>query len=569
MSTSALSNAGRHTAAAFTITLAGLLAGCSGDSGVLARVNRHPITVETFNEVARGNAQQLQGHPDSVKARLLRDLVDRELLVQAALSLGLDRTPEFQRFRHTVEDQIIKETLYQRLVGGPFPVSEAEVRAIYDRRGTATRGRLIYAADEATIRQAWENLMGGEDFALVADRYNPTGMVPPGGDIGFLQPGTLLAPLDEILRTGTIGKLYGPVAASTEGWFILRIEERRPEAQPPLEQIRAQLGEMLRQRKQRLAIAHAIDRLRAEYQVTVVPGAPQLMSGRLRPVPGDAPTPQTPPPPSAEERGTVLARYQGGTYTLGEAYDELIGGQGGRIDFAMIPTVHRWIQAQTIERAAVVEARRRHIGDEPAVQRRIRERLNNDLLDGFYQAQVIARIQIEREDFRVAYERYRAALVRLQSAHVLWVTVTDSAAAAALAAQAGQAPSLRDAAATAGLGVRVSEESLTFPSDSPLWTRFEDRIATMLAGEIAGPFTVDGRWLVFQLRDKVQEAPAFEDLPAGVLGQLQGVAAEVKREARLRALTDSLRQAFAPVIVHTDRLRRLPWPPAGAGPAGG
>lgn len=549
-------------------TLVCLLCGCSADPGVLARVNRQPITLAQFNEAARGNMQQLEGPADSAKARLLKDLVDRELLVQGAIAQRLDQTPDFQAYRQTLEGQLMREALYQRLLGGPFPVSEAEVRTLYDRRGTATRARLIFADDETLARQAAKDLARGEDFAVVADRYNPTGMVPPGGDIGFLLPGALLAPLDDILRTGTPGEVLGPVSAMSEGWFIVRIEERRPQTQPPFEQDRAQLAEMLRQRKQRLAVARVIEQLRVEHGVEVAPGAPQLLSGKLRPVPGEAVVPQAPPPPSPEDRGLVLARYQGGTYTLGEAYDDLTNGVGGRIDFAMIPSVERWIQSQTIERAALIEAGRRRLADEPELKRRVRERLNNYLLDGYYQAQVIGRIRIEPGDFRAAYDRYRPSLVRLQSARLLSVSVVDSAAAAALAAQAGQAASLREAAATAAVGGRVNEETLTFPAESPLWTQFENHIATMSPGAIAGPFPIDGRWLIFQLREKRQDAPSFESLSPAMVGQLQGVATEIKREARLLALTDSLRHAF-PVTVRDDRLRRLPWPPAPANPGGG
>ncbi len=564
--------AGRRPAAVTDLApavLACLLCGCSTDPGVLARVNRQPITLAQFNEAARGNLQQLAGPPDSAKARLLKDLVDRELLVQGALGQRLDQTPEFQAYRRTLEGQVLREALYQRLLGGPFPVSDAEIRTLYDRRATATRARLIYAFDETLAREAAKDLDRGEDFAVVADRYNQPGMVPPGGDIGFLQPGTMLASLDDILRTSAPGKVVGPISAGTEGWFILRVEERRPQPQPPFEEGRAQLGEMLRQRKQRLAVARVIEQLRVEHQVVVAQGASQLLSGKLRPVPGDSRVPQTPPPPSPQDRQLVLARHQGGTYTLGEAYDDLMSGGAGRLDFAMLPSVERWIQSQTIERAALVEAHRRRLADEPDVKRRMRERLNNYLLDGYYQAQVLGRIRIGPEDFRAAYERYRPSLVRLQSARVLSVSVGDSATAAALAAQAGQASSLREAAATAAVGGRVSEETLKFPAESPLWTQFENHLATMSPGAIAGPFPIAGRWLIFQLREKLQDAPSFENLPAAMVGQLQGVATEMKREARLLVLTDSLRQTF-PVTLHTDRLRRLPWPPAPAGntPAG-
>jgi len=307
------------------------------------------------------------------------------------------------------------------------------------------------------------------------------------------------------------------------------------------------------------------EQLKTEYHVVVVPGAAQFMSSRLRTAPGEGPIAQPPPPPGPADRRRVLCRFDGGAYTLGEAYDDLIGGGAGRVDLGVTASVVRWLQSQAVERAAVSEARHRHLGDEPAVQRRMRERLNNYLLDGYYQRHVLARVTVEPEDYRAAYERYRSSFVRLSRARVASVTFTDSAAAAALAQQAGRAPSLRDAAATAGLAGRVADESLTFPAGSPLWTQFENHIMTMRPGEIAGPIQVEGGWIVFQLIDKQQDAPPFEALSAATRSQLQGVATEMKREARLAAVTDSLRQALAPMVVYADRLRRVPWPPAISG----
>jgi peptidyl-prolyl cis-trans isomerase C len=545
-----------------------LLCGCSSDRGVLARVKGQPITVAQFLEVARGNPQRLEGPPDSAKARLLDDLVDRELLVQGAIAQGLDKTPEFAAFRQRLEAQLLRETLYQRLVGGPFPVSDAEVRELYDRRSTETHARLIFAFDEGLARQAAKDLERGEAFEVVADRYNQPGMVPPGGDVGFVQPGSLLPPLDDVVRTSAPGKPIGPLAVGTEGWFIVRVESRRPMTQPPFEEARGQLGEMLRQRKQRLAISRAIEQLRVEHKVVVVPGAAQQLSGKLRSAPGNTGIPETPPAPGLEDRSFVLARYQGGTYTLGDAYDEMTAGTAGQVDLGMTPSVERWIRSQTIERVALIEAKQRRLADEPVLKSRLRERLNNSLLDAYYQSQVIGRIRIEPEDYRAAYERYRTNFVRLQSARVVSVSIVDSAAAATLAVQAGRAPGLREAAATAGLGGAVSEETLTFPAASPLWTQLENQIAMMPPGTVAGPFPVEGRWLVFQVREKQQDAPPFESLPPERVGQLQGMATEIKREARLLVLTDSLRQAFAPVIIHSDRLRQVAWPPAPAEAAG-
>jgi hypothetical protein len=230
----------------------------------------------------------------------------------------------------------------------------------------------------------------------------------------------------------------------------------------------------------------------------------------------------------------------------------------------MVPSVERWLRSQVLERAALLEARRRRLDEEPAVQRRVRERLNNTLLDGFYQRHVIGEIRLDPGDLEATYQRHQASFVRLRSARVVSVTLADSAAAATLAAQVVTAPSLREAAATAATGVPVSEERLVFPAESPLWTQFETHLTAIQPGQSAGPFRIPSGWLIFQLLEKQQGAPPFEALNAGARAQLQGVALELKREARLAALTDSLRRAFAPIVVYSDRLRRIPWPPVAA-----
>src|SRR5262245_40623241 len=252
---------------------------------------------------------------------------------------------------------------------------------------------------------------------------------------------------------------------------------------------------MLRQRKQRAAFAHVFDQLKTDYKVTVVPGAPQFLADRLRAVPGQGPVSQAPPPPGPADRAKVLARYTGGEYTLGEAYDDMVGGNSGRVDLSVTASVQRWLQSQAVERAAVPEARKRRLDQEPDVQHRLRERLNNFLLDAYYQQQVMSRISIGPEDYQVAYERYRSTFVRLQKAHLVSVQLADSAAATALALQAGRAPTLRDAAATAGLSAQVKDESVTFPAESPTWTQLENQVTLMQPGQMAGPVAVDGGWL--------------------------------------------------------------------------
>jgi peptidyl-prolyl cis-trans isomerase C len=553
----------RFAGASVLLALAAALTGCGADRDVLARVDNETITIAEFNDVARNAAAQYPGAADSARMRLLEDLVQRELLVQGARRLQLDAAPEFQAFRASLERQVLREALYRQMLAGPFPVSDAEVRALYDRRGEATHTRIIYAWSPAAAASALADLERGEDFAAVADRYNPAGMLPPGGDVGLVQAGALLPPLDETVRTGPLGRTVGPVEVPGEGWFILRLEERKPVERGPFESERAQLAEMLRQRKQRVVARRTLDNLRTLYQVKVAPGAPQAVIAAFRSDPERAL--QNPPPPGPGERERVLATFTGGRYTLGEAYDDLAGGAGNRPNLEVTPSVERWIEAQVIDRAALLEARRRHLHEDPAIQQQLRERVNNQLLENYYRIAVIERAQATPDDFARAYERQKSALTTLSSARIQSVVLPDSAAAAALAAVAGQAPSLREAAAAAGAAGRVREESLTFPLSTRDWQGIDGLLMAMAPGQIHGPVATPRGWLILQLVDKQQGTPALEALPPASLAQLQNVATELRREARLAALTDSLRRVIA-VQVHAGRLKRVPWPPAPAPP---
>jgi peptidyl-prolyl cis-trans isomerase C len=545
--------------------LALAIAGCGQDRGVLARVDGQTITVDRFNEAAR--QAPYGGAPDSAKQRLLDDLVQRELLVLGARRDGLDQTGAYQNFRRETEHQLLRETLFERLLGGPFPVSEAEIRELYARRAMSTHARLILTYDEPRARMALREAESGESFGSVADRHNLIGVIPPGGDIGFIAPGTLLPPLDDVVRTGPLHRPLGPIH-SGDSWFVVYLEARQPEPRPDYLQMRPQLADLLRQAKQRSSLMRMVDRLRAEHQVAVVPGAAHRFMERFRPraTQGDT-THATPPPPSPEERAQVMARYREGAYTLGDAYDEMLNTTGPRPNLSMLPTIESWLLSQTIERAALAEARDRRLLDDPDVRRKLQDRTDNFLLDQYYQQQVIARVTVQPDEARAAFDQHRDAFARLESARIVTVTFRDSADAAALAEQVARSPDLREAAAVAGTG-RVREERPNFPSESPMWSRFEGRVMAMSPREIAGPYRVEDGWILFQLIEKLQEAPAFENLSNEAYGRLQNLVAGMHRETRLTVLTDSLRAVFTPVVTYQDRLRRVPWPPEGAGPPG-
>ena len=529
-----------------------LSAGCSPQKGVLARVGNQAITEEYFLIVARQIGAGYPGPPDTMKTRLLEDLIRRELLVQAAIARGVHRDTALIDQRARLEEQALRERLFADL-GGDFPVSEDEIQTFYRWRAQETRARVIFSHTRDRIMAAHDALRRGADFAAVADRFNPAGFTAPGGEVGFAVPGLLLQPLDDIIRTSPPGQVVGPAEAANQGWFLVKVEERRPRQNPPLEAERGVITEVIRQRKQREIMVRAIDRLTAAYDMQVVKGAPQELTMRALESSRAGAVPELTP----GEKALPMARYRGGVYTMGDAYLDLMSGRSNP-DFQVTATVERWLQARALDRVVLVEARARHYLDEPAVERALRERTNDFLLQAWFSQEVLLPVRATEEDARSLHAR-SAPVLTLQSARVLTVTLRDSAAASQLALTARQVEGLREAVAIAAPGSRVRTENLTFPNALPFMQALEPELRMRSEGDYAGPFRMPGGWLVVQLLAKTQNAADFDHLPLMERERLLNEATELKRQEHVSALVAELRSR-TPVTIDWRRLKKLRWP---------
>jgi hypothetical protein len=239
--------------------------------------------------------------------------------------------------------------------------------------------------------------------------------MPPGGDIGFRLSGDLVDPLDEHLRTAPIGETIGPLQAPTEGWFILQVVERRENPQPPLEEARQGIQNMLRQRKQRALATRAYTGLRERYAVAAAEGGPQMIfqyfNQMLSREAGGAP----PAEPDAAMLAEPVGRYQDASgkaqvYTFGDALNDMRDARRQRPEVSMVPAIERWIEGQLVRRAALLEARRMHLEDEPEIARRIDRETTTYLVDGLFTAEITSRVSVDEADMRAAYERRKEVL---------------------------------------------------------------------------------------------------------------------------------------------------------------
>lgn len=535
-----------------------LVAGCSPNAKPLARIGTHVVTTTELLDAARGNELQYPQPPEQAKKAVLQDLVRRELLLEAARRAGLDTSAFARRYLESTTDRATLEALYAKLAPQDPGVTEGEERRMYEWRKTKATAHVIYTPEIAAARAAAADLARGDAFAAVADRYNLPGSMPPGGAVGAVSPGSLVPPLDEALLTLPLKKVGGPYE-TTLGCFLLMVSEREPATDlPPFELAQQQIRDVVRQRKARQTMNNSIVDLRDAYHARVEPGAAATMFRLLTPSRvGDAQMPN----PMPEERAEALGRWDGGTYTLGEAMEDLQRPDIQKPAANMTPALEQWIRSQVLTRVMRIEAKRRHVGEEPAVARRIRGEYERYLLEGEFQTVVAGINSASPEDVEQVWNMMKGQYQQLERATIQWIVLPDSASAAQVGMHGGHnGGTLADAARMAGFGSLVHEDVVTFPTSDPNWITMRETLTRMQPGEWAGPEHVGTGYRYFQMGAKVQGEVTLDKLPPDMRASVESNAVQMARERRLNAFTDSLQTVLRPNL-YLENLASVPWPP--------
>jgi parvulin-like peptidyl-prolyl isomerase len=536
--------------ALLVLTLAFATAGCSPKSAPIIEVGNQVVTVADYERAARNNGQQYLGAPAAAKAEFVSDLRRRALLLEQAHRLGYDTSAVLVNATRDEERRQLMQALYTKLAPQKQPVSDAEIRALHEARKEESHVHLIYTSQRETAVAAKARARSGEPFAQVARTYSITGVLPADGDVGWLAPGAMPNPLDEALRRQVVGEVGGPYE-TRDGFFLMRVSERRKVDRGELESQRAALTELARQRKQQAAFNHAYLNLKQEYAMKPAPGGAQLLFRAINPV-----SPLTPTP---EMRATPLASYQGGSYTLGDALTEMSSGEVQPPPYHLLPGIEIWIEAQVMRRVAFLEARRRHLEEDPAIAASLKARREQMLMEGVYSLAVAAVPPPGPELVAMAWERVKSQFVQLQSAHIAVYTTHDSATAMTVARMDKLSGSLAEAVRRMNPAEKVQELDIKYPNPDPAWQVFTAMFTQQQPGAVFGPEKRANDWRIVQLLDKTMAQLQWEDLPDAVRQNISGSAAELARDQRFKVFTDSLATAFKPRM-NEDRIAKLPWP---------
>jgi len=221
------------------------LAAISDPNAVVAEVNGQKITEGDLNLYILQRNLPAGGASPQQRAALIEEMINRAVIYQDAIALGVDKTPaikaaiEFQRIN------IIASTMINRS-SDRFNVTEAELKKEYDSRkgelgGTELKARHILLTTEKSAKDIIEKLNKGDDFAKLAGKHSTGPSAVNGGDLGWFKTDQMVKEFSDAAGKLTKGS-YTKAPVNTQfGWHVILLEDKRSVDAPTFESIKEQI----------------------------------------------------------------------------------------------------------------------------------------------------------------------------------------------------------------------------------------------------------------------------------------------------------------------------------------
>jgi len=221
----------------------------------VAVVEGHPITAEVFDLFI---SAQTQGHkaaelPPDVRQRALDELIRVYVARAQAEKEGIDAKPDIAARLDVSAATLLADQLNSAFLAGKEP-TDAELRAEYDSAVASMpkveyHARHVLVATEAEARNIIAALSKGANIADIARQASMDGgSKQQGGDLGWFPAERMVKPFADALVGLKKGDFTREPVKSNFGWHVIRLEDTRPLAPPPLDKVRDQVKRMVQQK---------------------------------------------------------------------------------------------------------------------------------------------------------------------------------------------------------------------------------------------------------------------------------------------------------------------------------
>ncbi len=211
-----------------------------------------------------------QGQPDTPERHnaVKEELVNREVLAQAAVRRGLDKNPDIQAQMEMARQAVLVRALFESEVKAN-PITDADLQKQYEGfKGSMGSNEykvshiLVDKEDEA--KQIIADLNKGGDFAKIAkDKSKDPGSKDNGGDLDWGPSARYVKPFADAVTSQQKGRISAAPVKTDFGYHVIRVDDVRPLKVPEFNEVK----EQFRQRAQQQQVQKMVMDLRSKAKV--------------------------------------------------------------------------------------------------------------------------------------------------------------------------------------------------------------------------------------------------------------------------------------------------------------
>lgn len=286
----------------------------------IATVNGSKITVKDFNVKFR-NALTLLGDKssplkaseiESLKGKVLDDLIDEKVMLKRAEKLGLKVTDEellkkveeikkdysndsfnqmfgsekvdYKIWSEELKKRLLLEKLVNQEVGSMITVSDEESLSYYQTHKNnyyseeSVHVAQIAVGDKKKAETILERLKKGEDFAKLAMEFSTGPEAAKGGDLGIFSRGVMPEAFDKVVFSLPVGKV-SRVVKSPYGYHIFKVLNKEAKGWTKYEDVKEKIIAELKKGKEEQVYRKWLESLRSEAQIKIN----ETLLGELKP----------------------------------------------------------------------------------------------------------------------------------------------------------------------------------------------------------------------------------------------------------------------------------------------
>ena len=248
----------------------------------VVKINDITITQAAYDDYAKARMEQTRSNVMPDTQTLIDELVERELLRQAALQQKLEQSPEFKTKIKQMEDNLLMAMVMQNYLD-QHPIDDAKLKAEYDtqvakiKMPSEYKVSHILVENEAEAKAIIAELQAGKTFAeLAKSKSIDSDSAHQGGDLGWITPKTVEPEFGAVLEKLSKGKYTTTPVKTKFGWHIIQLDDSRQVPLPPFENVKEKIKASLQSQQ----MQKFMDELRKQAKIEVVKKTEAEVTGK-------------------------------------------------------------------------------------------------------------------------------------------------------------------------------------------------------------------------------------------------------------------------------------------------